>query len=56
MSKTDQNDAEVLAQIMRIGWYRPVHVKSLDAHRPRALSGDDCVGDHRVGRRQDGPV
>ncbi|HEX3349461.1 MAG TPA: transposase, partial [Acetobacteraceae bacterium] len=37
MNKTDQNDAEGLAQIMRTGWYRSVHVKSLDAHRRRAL-------------------
>ena len=37
MNKTDQNDVEGLAQIMRTGWYRPVHVKSLDAHRARAL-------------------
>ncbi len=39
MNKNDQNDAEGLAQIMRTGWYRPVHVKSLDAHRARALLG-----------------
>ena len=39
INKTDQNDAEGLAQIMRTGWYRPVHVKSLDAHRARALLG-----------------
>jgi transposase len=39
MNKTDQNDAEGLAQIMRTGWYRSVHVKSLDAHRTRALLG-----------------
>jgi len=39
MNKTDQNDAEGLAQIMRTGWYRSVHVKSLDAHRARALLG-----------------
>ena len=39
LNKTDQNDAEGLAQIMRTGWYRPVHVKSLDAHRARALLG-----------------
>jgi transposase len=39
MNKTDQNDAEGLAQIIRTGWYRPVHVKSLDAHRVRALLG-----------------
>ena len=25
INKTDQNDAEGLAQIMRTGWYRPVH-------------------------------
>src|SRR5215472_11100388 len=39
LNKTDKNDAEGLAQIMRTGWYRPVHVKSLDAHRARALLG-----------------
>ncbi len=33
------NDAEGLAQIMRTGWYRPVHVKSLDTHRARSLLG-----------------
>jgi hypothetical protein len=40
MNKTDQNDAEGLAQIMRTGWYRSVHVKSLDAHRTRAAEID----------------
>src|SRR5215469_5757093 len=39
INKTDENDAEGLAQIMRTGWYRAVHVKSLDAHRVRALLG-----------------
>ena len=39
MNKTDQNDAEGLAQIMRTGWCRSMHVKSLDAHRARALLG-----------------
>lgn len=39
LNKTDANDAEGLAQVMRTGWYRPVHVKSLDAHRARALLG-----------------
>ena len=37
INKTDQNDAEGLAQIVRTGWYRAVHVKSFDSHRPRAL-------------------
>lgn len=39
INKTDQNDAEGLAQIVRTGWYRSVHVKSLSAHRARALLG-----------------
>ena len=39
LNKTDQNDAEGLAQIMRTGWYRSVHVKSLDAYHARALLG-----------------
>ena len=33
INKTDQNDAEGLAQIVRTGWYRSVHVKSFDAAR-----------------------
>jgi transposase len=39
INKNDQNDAEGLAQIMRTGWYRSVHVKSFDSHRARALLG-----------------
>jgi transposase len=39
LNKTDHNDAEGLAQIMRTGWFRAVHVKSFDAHRARALLG-----------------
>ena len=39
LNKTDRNDAEGLAQIMRTGWFRAVHVKSFDAHRTRALLG-----------------
>ena len=38
-NKTDQNDAEGLAQVMRTGWYRPVHVKSLESHEARSLLG-----------------
>ena len=34
LNKTDRNDAEGLAQIMRTGWFRAVHVKSFDSHRP----------------------
>lgn len=35
-NKTDQNDAEGLAQVVRTGWYRPVHVKSLESHEARS--------------------
>jgi transposase len=37
INKTDANDAEGLAHIMRTGWFRAVHVKSLPAHGVRAL-------------------
>ena len=39
INKTDQNDAEGLAQIVRMGWYRSVHVKSFDSCRARAILG-----------------
>jgi transposase len=38
-NKTDANDAEGLARILRLGWHRSVHVKSYDAHRLRAALG-----------------
>ena len=50
LNKTDQNDAEGLAQIMRTGWYRSVHVKSLDAHRARA-PGDFAARNAELGAR-----
>ena len=36
-NKTDRNDARGLAQILRTGWYRRVHVKSIESHQVRAL-------------------
>ena len=39
INKTDKNDAEGLAQIMRTGWYREVGVKSFDNHKIRAVLG-----------------
>ena len=33
INETDQNDAEGLAQIVRTGWYRSVHVKSWQLYR-----------------------
>ena len=29
--KTDRNDARGIAQLMRLGWFRPVHCKSVTA-------------------------
>ena len=36
-NKTDRNDARALAQIMRTGWYRQVHVKSRQSRLWRSL-------------------
>ena len=36
-NKTDRNDARALAQIMRTGWYRQVHVKSRHCRLWRSL-------------------
>src|SRR4051794_121457 len=35
--KTDRKDARGIAQLLRMGWYRPVHRKSLPAQEVRAL-------------------
>lgn len=35
--KTDRNDARGLAQLMRLGWFRPVHCKSIEAQETRAV-------------------
>ncbi len=35
--KSDRNDARGIAQLMRLGWFRPVHCKSKTAQETRAL-------------------
>src|SRR3990170_3126539 len=35
--KTDRKDARGIAQLLRMGWYRPVHAKSADAQEVRSL-------------------
>ena len=35
--KTDRKDARGMAQLMRLGWFRPVHCKSVAAQETRAL-------------------
>lgn len=48
-NKTDKHDARGIAQLLRSGWYREVHIKSIDSHHIRALLSsrkavlDKCV-------------
>jgi transposase len=35
--KTDRRDARGIAQLLRLGWYRPVHAKSASAQKVRSL-------------------
>jgi transposase len=35
--KSDRNDARGIAQLMRFGWFRPVHCKSIEAQETRAV-------------------
>ena len=35
--KSDRNDARNIAQLMRLGWFRPVHCKSVAAQEVRAM-------------------
>jgi len=37
--KTDRRDAEGIARLLHIGWFRPVHCKSISAQEVRALLG-----------------
>src|ERR1700745_1137967 len=37
INKTDRNDARGIAQMMRVGFYRPVHVKTLRSQKLRVL-------------------
>jgi len=36
--KTDRNDARGIAQIVRTGWFKPVHVKSIRSQQARTLA------------------
>ena len=38
INKTDRNDARGIAQMMRVGLYRPVHVKTLRSQKLRECS------------------
>ncbi len=51
--KTDRRDAEGIARLLHLGWFRPVHCKSVSAQELRGLlgarkavrAGNDCPGD-----------
>ena len=50
--KTDRNDARGMAQLMRMGWFRPVHVKTVPAQEIRALlTGTEVAARQAAGRR-----
>ena len=38
INKTDRNDARGIAQMMRVGLYRPVHVKTLRSQKLRGAA------------------
>lgn len=47
--KTDRNDARGIAHIMRTGWFREVHIKSLQSQKLRVLLGNRrCLLDKRL--------
>ena len=53
-NKTDRNDARGIAQILRTGWFSPVHMKSREAHGVRALLSTRKAlleQNHRSGQR-----
>jgi transposase len=54
INKTDRNDARGMAQMMRVGLYRPVHVKTLRSQKLRMLltqSQAAAVEGHRYRER-----
>ena len=47
--KTDRNDARAIAQMMRTGWFKAVHVKAEDSQKVRAImSSRRCLLDKRL--------
>jgi len=50
VNKTDKNDARGIAQIIRMGWYKEVGIKSMNSHEVRSMLG---VRAQLVGMRTD---
>jgi transposase len=46
--KTDRKDARGIAELVRVGWYRPVHCKSLDAQETRTILATRKLVDQKL--------
>ncbi len=53
--KTDRRDARGIAQLLRLGWYRPVHAKSANAQEVRALLTSQADADQAARHRKRHP-
>jgi transposase len=47
-NKTDRNDARGIAQIMRLGWFRAVHVKNIEMQKLRTLLANRKLLKHKL--------
>jgi transposase len=54
--KSDRNDARKIAQLMRLGWFRPVHCKSITAQEIRAMLTARKAGAEQTPRRREQPA
>ena len=53
--KTDRNDARGMAQLMRMGWFRPVHAKAPRCRRSGPADGSQAAGGQAAGCREQHP-
>jgi transposase len=47
--KTDRKDARGIAELMRVGWFRPVHCKSMAAQETRVMLGARALVQSKLG-------
>jgi transposase len=47
-NKTDRNDARGIAQMMRLGWFRAVHVKDIEMQKMRTLLTNRKLLKHKL--------
>jgi transposase len=55
MNKSDQNDARGLAELVRVGWYREVKVKSEESQKTRDTRCEIPARVHAPRHRESGP-